>query len=66
MSIEGLVGLTGAILTFTHERTFLSTIDGMASSGQADRINEDFDAAPSGPATGLYFGGVTIHLRNDE
>jgi len=66
LSIKGLVGLTGANLTFTHGTTFLSAVDGLISSGQADRINVGFDAVPFGPAIGLFSGRAPLYLRNDE
>ena len=51
MCVYGIGWLDRVVLTFIHETTFLSVVDGLVSSGQADRMNEGFDALPLGPAT---------------
>ena len=69
MSIKRLTGLTGAILIavgavnshaaiqiFDNEAAFLSAVDNLVSSGQAVKVQENFDTVPFGSATDLLSG----------
>ena len=49
MCVYGIGWLDRVVLTFIHETTLLGVVDGLVSSGQADRIIEGFDAATFGP-----------------